>query len=117
MKWVTLLLVLMLVGLQYSLWFGHRSWGEMLRLEAEVKVQDEANLALEVRNQTLAAEVGDLQDGNEAIAEIARNDLGYVGADEFFYRVLSPNAPASPVVPATAAASAPTNTATAASQP
>lgn len=98
MKWVSIVLFLMLCGLQYNLWFGYRSWDEVLRLETEVKAQNEANLVLEVRNQTLAAEVADLQEGDEAIAEIARTDLGYIGAGEFYYRILPADAVASDAV-------------------
>jgi cell division protein ftsB homolog len=53
-----------------------------------------------LRNQALTAEVENLRTGKDAIAEIARTDLGYVGPGEVYYRVL----PASEAAAGSAAA-------------
>lgn len=88
MKWVTLVLAVALAWLQQDLWLSKGGWRDMWRLEAEVEAQNLANNALVVRNQALAAEVADLRSGQDAIAEIARTDLGYVQSGETFYRIL-----------------------------
>ncbi|QMT40985.1 cell division protein FtsB [Neisseria shayeganii] len=88
MKWVTLVLLAALLWLQQGLWLSKGGWRDMWRLEAEVEAQSLANDALVVRNQALAAEVEDLRNGQDAIAEIARTDLGYVQSGETFYRIL-----------------------------
>lgn len=94
MKWVTLVLLAALLWLQQGLWLSKGGWRDMWRLEAEVEAQSLANDALVVRNQALAAEVEDLRNGQDAIAEIARTDLGYVQSGETFYRILPAEAAA-----------------------
>ncbi|EGY51855.1 MAG: cell division protein FtsB [Eikenella sp.] len=94
MKWVTLVLLAALLWLQQDLWLSKGGWRDMWRLEAEVEAQGLANDALVVRNQALAAEVEDLRNGQDAIAEIARTDLGYVQSGETFYRILPAEAAA-----------------------
>jgi cell division protein FtsB len=86
MKWVTLVLLLALVRLQYDLWFGHGSWNDMIELENSVIDQNAKNEALVPRNRALTAEVKDLAEGNEAINEMARDKLGYIQKGEVFYR-------------------------------
>lgn len=94
MKWVTLVLLAALLWLQQGLWLSKGGWRDMWRLEAEVEAQSLANDALVVRNQALTAEVEDLRNGQDAIAEIARTDLGYVQSGETFYRILPAEAAA-----------------------
>ena len=51
-------------------------------------MQEEKNQTLTLRNQFLAAEVDDLANGQEAISEIARVELGYVQDGETYYRFI-----------------------------
>ncbi|MBH5329995.1 cell division protein FtsB [Eikenella sp. S3360] len=88
MKWVTVVLALALVWLQHDLWLAKGGWRDMWRLEAQAERQREANQALVWRNQSLKAEVENLRSGQDAIAEIARTELGYVGPGEVYYRIL-----------------------------
>lgn len=88
MKWVTMVLAVALVWLQHDLWLAKGGWRDMWRLEAEAERQRQANQSLVLRNQALTAEVENLRTGKEAIAEIARTDLGYVGPGEVYYRIL-----------------------------
>lgn len=88
MKWVTVVLAVALVWLQHNLWLAKGSWRDMWRLEAKAENQRQANQSLVLRNQALAAEVDNLRTGKDAIAEIARTDLGYVGPGEVYYRIL-----------------------------
>ena len=94
MKFVAAGLLLLLVLLQYRLWFGDGSVREVAQLQAQISTQQEQNAHLRERNRTLAAEVQDLKKGTTAIEERARTDLGMVGKSETFYQVVSPaNAP------------------------
>jgi cell division protein FtsB len=94
MKLVAAGLLILLVLLQYRLWFGDGSVREVARLQTEIAAQEEQNDRLRERNRTLAAEVQDLKKGTTAIEERARTDLGMVGKSETFYQVVSPeNAP------------------------
>jgi cell division protein FtsB len=90
MKFVAAGLLLLLVLLQYRLWFGDGSVREVARLQTEIAAQEEQNGRLRERNRTLAAEVQDLKKGTTAIEERARTDLGMVGKSETFYQVVSP---------------------------
>ncbi|ATD65102.1 cell division protein FtsB [Neisseria weixii] len=88
MKWVTIVLSIALVWFQYSLWFGKGSWGHSDELKEQLAVQEEKNQTLILRNNFLAAEVDDLANGQEAISEIARVELGYVQDGETYYRFI-----------------------------
>jgi cell division protein FtsB len=90
MKYVAAGLLILLVLLQYRLWFGDGSVREVARLQAEISAQEQQNSRLRERNRTLAAEVQDLKKGTTAIEERARTDLGMVGKSETFYQVVSP---------------------------
>ena len=64
---------------------------DMWHLQDRVAVQEEKNQALALRNSALAAEVMDLAEGQDAIAEIARVDLGYIQSGETYYRLVRRN--------------------------
>ncbi|QEY24737.1 cell division protein FtsB [Neisseria animalis] len=86
MKWVTVVLSIAIVYFQYSLWFGKGSVGHTKELQEQLILQTEKNQTLVLRNNFLAAEVNDLANGQEAISEIARVELGYVQEGETYYR-------------------------------
>jgi cell division protein FtsB len=88
MKYVAGVLLILLVLLQYRLWFGDAGVREVNRLHAEITHQQADNELLRERNRTLAAEVQDLKKGTTAIEERARTDLGMVGQRETFYQVV-----------------------------
>ena len=88
MRNLLLLLILLLVYLQYQLWFGEGSLQEVRELHREVEMQRQENLELRERNAALQAEVDDLQQGLDAIEEHAREDLGMVKEGETFYQVV-----------------------------
>lgn len=88
MKWVTLVLLLAIGLFQYNFWVSKGNYNEMLSLEKTLLLKQEQNQKLELRNAALAAEVLDLQTGTEAIAEVARVNLGYIAEGETFYRLV-----------------------------
>jgi cell division protein FtsB len=88
MKKLVILLVLVLVYLQYKLFFGEGSLQDVWELHQEVEFQRQENIELRERNAALEAEVQDLQQGLDAIEEHAREDLGMVKEGETFYQVV-----------------------------
>lgn len=104
MRWLTLILVGLIVLLQYSLWLGKGSWLRVWEVDQQLKTQREANQVLQARNASLDAEVRDLKQGYGAIEERARSELGMVKGDEVFFQVLEeprsqPSKPLQPAVP------------------
>ena len=79
----------MVVALQYPLWFGKGGWMRVRELERSLEQQHETNTRLKARNDALDAEVRDLKEGNEAIEERARIELGMIKRDEIFYQVVA----------------------------
>jgi len=57
-------------------------------LAVSVRVQQRENAQLLARNDALAAEVADLKQGEAALEERARNELGMIKPGEVFYRVV-----------------------------
>jgi cell division protein FtsB len=88
MRWLTLLLVALILALQYPLWLGKGSWLRVWEVDRELSSQKDATQKLKARNASLDAEVRDLKQGYEAIEERARSELGMVKRDEVFFQVL-----------------------------
>jgi len=84
---VVLLLVLVLL-IQYQLWLSDDGMREVWRLNDAVQAQQNENLELEERNDTLEAEVSDLKEGLDAVEERARSELGMIREDEVFYQLV-----------------------------
>jgi cell division protein FtsB len=88
MRILIAILLLVLVLLQFKLWFGEGGFTEVARLEERVAAQVEENQALQQRNNELQAEVEDLRERLDAVEERARNELGLIKEDEEFYQVV-----------------------------
>lgn len=99
LRWIALLLILLLLGLQSRLWSVHGGMHEVEALRASVKKQADENTKLQQRNQALAADVADLKHGDQAIEARARTDLGLIKPGETFYQVDNQPAGASSTLP------------------
>ena len=88
MKILITILILVLVGLQYKLWFGDGSLSEVVQLSHELELQKQRLKELEARNRILEAQVLDLQNGLDAFEEKARNDLGMIKQGETFIQLI-----------------------------
>lgn len=88
MRLLIVILVVLLIGLQYQLWFGRNSLPAAWRLAQQVEAQKQENNQLRERNAALEAEVDDLKQGLSAIEERARTELGMVKQGETFYQVI-----------------------------
>lgn len=88
MKILVVILILLLIGLQYKLWFGDGSLSEVVQLTKELEIQKQKLQELEERNRILEAQVLDLQNGLDAFEEKARNDLGMIKEGETFIQLI-----------------------------
>ena len=88
MKWLTAVLFLLFILLQYRLWFPEGSKAELARLQAEIQVREEVNAGLRARNRQLELEVLELQDGLDSLEERAREDLGMIKEGETYYQIV-----------------------------
>ena len=80
--------MILIALLQYPLWLGKGSWLRVWNVSQQIAVQKTKNDAAKQRNETLNAEVHDLKQGNAAIEERARSELGMIKQDEVFYQVI-----------------------------
>ncbi|MEH6588709.1 MAG: cell division protein FtsB [Halioglobus sp.] len=86
MRWLLAFLLLILLVLQYRLWFAQGSLAERHRLELQVEEQTAINLELRARNAVLEREVLELQNGTDAVEQLAREELGLIREGEVFYQ-------------------------------
>lgn len=96
MKALTLIFVILIALLQYPLWLGKGSWLRVWNVNQQISEQKDKNVAFKQRNETLNAEVRDLKQGNAAIEERARSELGMIKQDEVFYQVIDQPLPTQP---------------------
>lgn len=88
MRWISLILVILLVLLQYPLWLGKGSWLKVWDIDQQLEAQRQVNHQTQTRNAILDAEVRDLKQGTEAIEERARSELGMVKSNEVFFQII-----------------------------
>jgi len=74
----------LLLLLQYRLWLGEGGIRERQGHEAQVRVGEEGNQLLRERNDALARQVLELQEGDEMLEAVAREELGLVRQGEEF---------------------------------
>lgn len=97
---IFILLLLLAIGLQYSLWLGKNGIRDFVRIKNDVAEQKIKNNELKMRNAQLFAEINDLDEEKEALEERARNDLGMIKQDEKFYRLIPESSKTNIVSPA-----------------
>lgn len=88
MRILIAILLLVLVALQFKLWFGDGGMSDISALEQRVAAQEAENEMLETRNNALRAEVEDLRERLDAVEERARSELGLIREGEEFYQVV-----------------------------
>ena len=87
-KWLPIVLVLLLVFLQYRLWFEPGGFIDMMHLKKQLALETQQNDQLKKRNQALLQQVQHLQNNNDAIESRARHELGMIKKGETFYQVV-----------------------------
>jgi cell division protein FtsB len=93
MRALIAVLLVLLVVLQFKLWFGDGGLLEVRKLRQEIATQQQENAELRERNAALEAEVTDLRQGLAAIEERARSELGMVVRGETFYQLVEESPP------------------------
>lgn len=84
---LTILLLVLVVLIQWPLWFGKGGWLRVGELEKQLRSQESVNAKLTARNQALVGEVNDLKTGMAAIEERARTELDMIQPGEIFVSV------------------------------
>lgn len=102
MRKLTVVLVVLIALLQYPLWLGKGSWLRVWQYSQQIEAHEKRNEYYRQRNDTLREEVRDLKQGQSAIEERARSELGLVKQDEVFFQVIQnkqpvTNKPSSPL--------------------
>lgn len=86
-RFVPALLIALLLVLHAQLWFGRGSVPQVAQMKMELSALEQANREAQQRNEQLASEVSDLQEGQDMIEELARQDLGMVKPNEIFVQI------------------------------
>jgi cell division protein FtsB len=85
-----IVLILLLAGLQYRLWWGDGGRLELRRLEDQAEGYRRENEVLRARNAELARQVMDLKAGTTVLEQRAREELGLTAKGEVFYQFVDP---------------------------
>ena len=88
MRWLLILLMVLLLGLQIRLWVGEGSLAHRAQLDRQLELQIEKNRQLKQRHDLIAQEVESLKSNLDSIEEKARKDLGMIKQGEIFYLVI-----------------------------
>ena len=89
MRWISLILLALILLWQYPLWLGKGSWIKVWELNRQVEAQKSTNQQTKLRNAALDAEVRDLKQGTAAREERARSELGMIKPGEVFFQVVT----------------------------
>ncbi len=82
-----LILLALLVVLHAQLWFGRGSLTDVSRMQDKLADQQARNAQARQHNERLAAEVRDLQEGQEIVEERARSELNMVKPNEILVQI------------------------------
>ncbi|MDP1654603.1 MAG: septum formation initiator family protein [Hylemonella sp.] len=86
-RFIPALLIALLLVLHAQLWFGRGSVPQVASMRQQLSAQDLANRDAQQRNNQLASEVRDLQEGLDMVEELARAELGMVKPNEIFVQI------------------------------
>jgi cell division protein FtsB len=84
------LLITLLIVLHAQLWTGRGSVSQVASMKQALVELERSNQAARLRNDQVANEVRDLQEGLGMIEELARQDLGMVKPNEIFVQIAQP---------------------------
>ncbi len=91
MRFLTIIFTLLIMLLQYPLWFGKGGWLNIISLQKQIDQQVKVNEKIKSENDVLMAVVQDLKHGSDVIEAKARYDLGLIKKNEIFFLVISNN--------------------------
>jgi len=81
------LLITLLIVLHAQLWFGRGSVAQVAQMKQDLAALGESNREARLRNDQLANEVRDLQEGLDMVEELARQDMRMVKPNEIFVQI------------------------------
>lgn len=87
-KLIIIVLIAILIALQYKLWFEDGGVRKVAQLQQQLAHSQAHNQKLLARNQTLRAEIEDLQSGHRMLEGVARRELGMIKDGETYYQML-----------------------------
>lgn len=90
-RWLTLVLLVLILLFQVQLWIGEGSIGQQRQLKQQIQAQQEHNQQLEQRNTAILLDIESLEDHVEddaGIEERARSELGMIKKDEVFFMMV-----------------------------
>ena len=88
MKILLSIIILLIILLQYRLWYGDGGIEEIKAFQQRLDDLQEQVEEKRERNEALYAEVEDLRKGKESLEERARDELGMIREGETFFQVL-----------------------------
>jgi cell division protein FtsB len=83
-----IVLLLLLAGLQYKLWFAQSGFMRTRKLKNNIHQVELGNQKLIKTNATLAGDIKTLQFGHASVEDLARDNLGMIKPKETFYRII-----------------------------
>ena len=89
MNKLTFIFFLLIILIQYPLWFADGGFKTVIEKNNQIKVQKKINSTLKKENDALTAEVNDLKTGTKAIEERARGELNMIKKDEIFFQIIN----------------------------
>ena len=81
------LLITLLIVLHAQLWFGRGSVPQVAQMKQQLAALEQSNRGARMRNDQVANELRDLQEGLDMIEELARQELGMVKPNEIFVQI------------------------------
>ncbi len=87
-KLLSIIMVLLLLFLQYRLWYSSGGIKDMIALKKQLASQTQVNDVLKKQNDALLHQVQYLQSNQDAVESRARQELGMIKKDETFYQVM-----------------------------
>lgn len=88
LKLMPILLTILLVFLQYKLWFDAGGILKVKQLKTQLNEKKAENNQLKQRNEDLLLQIRTLQSNDDAIESRARQELGMIKKGEVFYQVV-----------------------------
>ncbi len=88
MKPFIIVLLLLVIGLQYKLWFAEGNFSDILHIRNEYKQKKAHYQRVLTSNRKLQEDIKAFKDGGDVLEEKARVELGMVKEDEVFYQIV-----------------------------
>jgi|TARA_B110000438_G_scaffold171582_1_gene163946 cell division protein FtsB len=86
-KLVFIILLTLLIALQINIWVKKDGYKQMKEIENLIALQTIENENMTIRNNRSKEEIKDLKNGQDAIEEKARIDIGMIKEGEEFYLI------------------------------